>query len=273
MKGNPNNMFSKLHQSYSHPFHLSHDDSKYPPAGAGNGGGTGAADGASIEVVRRPRGRPPGSKNKAKQSVIVSREPNPAMNPNVLEIPGGNDLVEAICDFSRRRNIGICVLNGSGSVSNITLRQLSSTPGAIVTFHGIFDILSLSATVLPPTTSYNVPNTFSISLAGPQGQVIGGFVAGSLVAADTVFIVAATFNNPSYHQLAGVAEERRNSLSSGRDGEGQSPQFSGGGGDCTGHGGGGSESCGVSMYSCQDGSGSDVIWAPTARPPPPQLPY
>ncbi|GMI78458.1 AT-hook motif nuclear localized protein 17 [Hibiscus trionum] len=276
--GNPNPMFSKLHHPYPHPFHLSHHDSKDPPAlltGAHNGGG-GAADGASIEVVRRPRGRPPGSKNKSKQSVLVSREPNPAMNPYVLQVPGGNDLVEAISGFSHRKNIGICVLNASGAVSNVTLRQLSSAPGAIITFHGRFDILSLSATVLPPTTSYNVPNTFSISLAGPQGQVVGGFVAGSLVAADTVFIVAATFNNPSYHQLAAAAgggglEETMNTMSSGGDGggKGQSPPFSGGGGDSTSHGSGGSESCGVSMYNCHYGGGSDVIWAPTARPPPP----
>ncbi|KAL4271880.1 hypothetical protein GQ457_13G020860 [Hibiscus cannabinus] len=268
--GNPN-MFSKLHP---HPFH--HDSTPL----------TAAADGASIEVVRRSRGRPPGSKNKPKRSALVSREPSPPMNPYVLEIPGGNDLVEAISAFSRRNNIGICVLNGSGTVYNVTLRQLSSTPGAIITFHGRFDILSLSATILPPTTSYIVPNTFSISLAGPQGQVVGGFVAGSLLAADTVFIVAATFNNPSYHRLAATAgggggsgvEETRNTISSGGDGEGdgQSPPFSGGGGDSTSHGGGGgSESCGVStsMYSCHYGGGSDVIWAPTARLPPPPPPY
>ncbi|KAE8725001.1 AT-hook motif nuclear-localized protein 17 [Hibiscus syriacus] len=270
--GNPNNMFSKLHHSFSHHFHPSHYDSKDPstlPTG-----GTTASDGASIEVVRRPRGRPPGSKNKPKQSLLVAREPNePAMNPYVLEIPGGNDVVEAISGFCRRKNVGVCVLNGSGTVSNVTLRQLSSTPGATITFHGRFDILSLSATVLPPTTSYNVPNTFSISLAGPQGQVVGGFVAGSLMAADTAFIVAATFNNPSYHNLAadvgGGEEETRNTMLSGGDGEEQSPPFSGGGGDSTGHGGGGSESCGVSMYNRQFGGGSDGIWAPTARLPRP----
>ncbi|GMI89655.1 AT-hook motif nuclear localized protein 17 [Hibiscus trionum] len=274
------NKFSKLHHPYSHHF----KDPSTLSAGGNDGGvvvgGTSAAaDGDSIEVVRRPRGRPPGSKNKPKQPVLVARElNNPAMSPYVLETPSGNDVVEVISDFCRRKNIRICVLNGSRTVSNVTLRQLSSTPGAIITFHGRFDILSLSATVLPPTTSYNVPNMFSITLAGPQGQIVGGFVAGSLVAADTVFMVAATFNNPSYHQLAagggaGRVEETRNTLSSGGNGEGEghSPPFSGGGGDSTGHsgGGGGSESCGVSMYSSHYGGGLDGIWAPTARPPPP----
>ncbi|XP_012447133.1 AT-hook motif nuclear-localized protein 17 [Gossypium raimondii] len=305
---NPNNMFSKLHHHQHHPHQHQHQhqpqhqthlfshhfqlsrDSQTPdsddtthtppkdlttnhspslPSGGGNGGasrgGANSGDGASIEIVRRPRGRPPGSKNKPKPPVIITHEPDPAMSPYILEIPGGNDIVEAISRFSRRKNIGICVLTGSGTVSNVTLRQPSSaTPGATITFHGRFDILSLSATFLSQTTSCHVPNTFSISLAGPQGQIVGGFVAGSLVAAGNVFIVAATFNNPSYHRLP-VEEEGRNAVSSGGAG-GQSPPLSGGGGDSS-HGGG-ADSCGVSMYNSHMG-GSDVIWAPTARPPPP----
>ncbi|XVF36603.1 hypothetical protein REPUB_Repub19eG0071400 [Reevesia pubescens] len=300
---NPNMIFSKLHHPhqpqhqnhpFSHHFQLSREsptpdsedtsrtititttttpNPKDPstkhnstlPSG-GSGGGTSGGDGATIEVVRRPRGRPPGSKNRPKPPVVITREPDPVMSPYILEIPGGNDVVEAISRFSRNKNIGICVLTGSGTVSNVTLRQPSTTPGATITFHGRFDILSISATFLPLTTSCPMPNTFSISLAGPQGQIVGGFVAGSLVAAGTVFIVAATFNNPSYYRLPGE-EEARNTVSSGAgDGERQSPTLSGGGGD-SGHGGG-ADSCGVSMYSCHLG-GSDVIWAPTARPPPP----
>ncbi|XP_022766421.1 AT-hook motif nuclear-localized protein 17-like [Durio zibethinus] len=301
--GNPN-MFSKLHHPhhqhqhqhqnhpFSHHFQLARDsqtpdsdDTSHtttpPPKdlatnlnsslpSGGSAGGASGGDGSTIEVVRRPRGRPPGSKNKPRPPVIITRESDPAMSPYILEIPGGNDVVEAISSFSRRKNIGICVLAGSGTVSNVTLRQPSTTPGATVTFHGRLDILSLSATFLPETTSCHVPNTFSISLAGPQGQIVGGFVAGSLVAVGTVFIVAATFNNPSYHRLPGE-EEARNTVSSGGGGEGQSPPLSVGGGD-SGHGGG-ADSCGpVSMYSCHL-SGSDVIWAPTARPPPPPPPF
>ncbi|GMI82787.1 AT-hook motif nuclear localized protein 17 [Hibiscus trionum] len=284
---NPNDMFSKLHHHQSHPFshHFHHSrDSQTPdsddtthtpshapkdlsttthspslPTGANSGG-----DGASIEIVRRPRGRPPGSKNKPKPPVLITHEPEPAMSPYILEIPGGNDIVEAVSCFARRKNIGICVLKGSGTVSNVTLRQPSSaTPGATITFHGRFDILSISATFLSQTTSCHVPDTISISLAGPQGQIVGGFVVGPLVAADNVFIVAATFNNPTYHRLSG--EEGRNTVSPGGAG-GQSPPLSGGGGDSS-HGGG-ADSCGVSMYNSHLG-GSDVIWAPTARPPPP----
>ncbi|KAL1212270.1 AT-hook motif nuclear-localized protein 17 [Cardamine amara subsp. amara] len=257
-----NEMFSKHPQqqhSLSSHFHLSSS--------------TPTVDDSSIEVVRRPRGRPPGSKNKPKPPVFITRDTEPPMSPYILEVPSGNDVVEAINHFCRRKGIGVCVLSGSGSVANVTLRQPSpAAPGSTITFHGKFDILSVSATFLPPPprTSLSPPvsNFFTVSLAGPQGQIIGGFVAGPLISAGTVYAIAASFNNPSYHRLP-AEEEQRHSTSVGTgEGEGQSPPVSGGGGESGHMARSGGESCGVSMYSCHMG-GSDVIWAPTARAPPP----
>lgn len=289
---NTPNMFSELnphhqHLPFSQHFQLSRESEEEDTRSTGAAttpnpiptsqklnefNSSGGTDGATIEVVRRPRGRPPGSKNKPKPPVIITREPEPAMSPYILEVPGGNDVVEALSRFCRRRNMGICVLTGTGTVANVTLRQPSTTPGTTITFHGRFDILSISATFLPQTTSYPVPNSFTISLAGPQGQIVGGIVAGGLVAAGTVFVVAASFNNPSYHRLQ-VEEEGRNSGSGGGSGEGRSPVSGAGGGE-SGHaasGGGGGEPCGMAMYSCHLPA-NDVIWAPSARQPPPS-PY
>ncbi|MED6185814.1 AT-hook motif nuclear-localized protein 17 [Stylosanthes scabra] len=290
-KSEAQNMFSKLHHQspphQQHPFslhnpfqHFSRDQcqpSATPEEDSHGGGGVGGAassqkpnssgDGATIEVVRRPRGRPPGSKNKPKPPVIITREPEPAMSPYILEVSSGNDVVEALARFSRRRNMGICVLNGSGTVANATLRQPGAAPGATVTFHGRFDILSVSATFLPQSSSQSVPTAFAISLAGPQGQIVGGHVAGGLTAATTVFVVAASFNNPSFHRLP-PEDDARNEVSGG---EGQSPAVSGGGGE-SGHGQA-VDSCGMSMYSgvhhLAGAASSDVIWTPTARAPPP----
>lgn len=274
-KDHQSNMFAKLHephkfeqqqppppQLHPHHFQLIH------PSDDDNAGGATTSkkdpptsDGASIEVVRRPRGRPPGSKNKPKPPIIITRDTEPSMSPYVLELPGGVDVVEAITRFSRKRNMGLCVLTGSGTVANVTLKQPTTTPGATVTFHGRFDILSLSATIFPTAMTPPVSSGFTISLAGPQGQVVGGAVAGGLLAAGTVYVVATSFNNPSYHRLP-LEEEVRNSGS-----EGQSPQTVSGGGEGrqpppT------AESCGMSMYSCHLPN-SDVIWAPTPRQPPP----
>ncbi|XP_019057826.1 PREDICTED: AT-hook motif nuclear-localized protein 17-like [Tarenaya hassleriana] len=255
-------MFSKLpHHQHQNPlsshFHLS---SSISPSTAG--------DGSSVEVVRRPRGRPPGSRNKPKPPVFVRRDTEPCLSPYILEVPPGNDVVEAINRFCRRKSVGICVLSGSGSVANVTLRQPSpASPGSTITFHGKFDLLSISATFLPPPPRTSLPppaisGVFTVSLAGPQGQIVGGFVAGPLIAAASVYVVAASFTNPSYYRLPSAVESLE---------EGQSPPASGanGRGD-TGHvaTSGGESSCGVSMFNCHMG-GSDVIWAPTARAPPP----
>ncbi|OUZ99788.1 protein of unknown function DUF296 [Macleaya cordata] len=174
----------------------------------------GGGDGATIEVVQRPRGRPPGSKNKPKPQVLFVSTPRDTdycslMQPLILEVPCGVDVVESIARYARRQNIWVCVLNGSGTVSNVSVRQPSINPlgASVVTFHGSFDILSISATFLPPSSSLqsslatNYKSHFAITLAGPQGQIFGGSVVGTLIAATTVFIVTASFTTPSYHRL------------------------------------------------------------------------
>lgn len=167
--------------------------------------------------------------------------------------------------------MGLCVLNGSGTVTNVTLRQPSTTPVSTVTFHGRFDILSISATIIQPNASVpsnnGIANGFTISLAGPQGQVVGGGVVGPLVTAGTVYLIAATFNGPSYHKLPGEEELGRNS--GGGNEEGSSPPQTAvsGGGDSGHPPSTAAETCGMSMYSCH--LPSDVIWAPTARQPQP----
>ncbi|OEL22942.1 AT-hook motif nuclear-localized protein 17 [Dichanthelium oligosanthes] len=176
---------------------------------------SGGGDGASIEVSKKRRGRPPGSKNKPKPPVVITREAEPAaaMRPHVIEIPCGRDVADALARFATRRNLGICVLAGTGAVANVSLRN--PTPGggvpggapAAIVFHGQYEILSISATFLPPAMSAVAPQAaaaaacLSISLAGPHGQIVGGAVAGPLYAASTVVVVAAAFTNPTFHRL------------------------------------------------------------------------
>lgn len=107
---------------------------------------------------------------------------------------------------------------------------------------------------------------------------MGGGVVGPLLTAGTVYLVAATFNSPTFHKLPVEEELARNSGGGGgNEGSGHQsppqPAVSVGGGD-SGHPPQTTapESCGMSMYSCH--LPSDVIWAPTARqPPPPPPPY
>ncbi|KAJ8424652.1 hypothetical protein Cgig2_003086 [Carnegiea gigantea] len=264
---NPINMFPK----FPPPHHFSHSflpkDSEeadsaasLPPASAAAAPSkkpkTSAEDGGTVEVARRPRGRPPGSKNKPKPPIVITRENEPPMAPYILEISGGSDIVDSLTRFTRRRGVGMCVLTASGAVTNVTLRQPSTAaPAGTVTFHGRFDILCLSAVLLntAPFNNNNGGFGFTISLAGPQGQIVGGKVVGPLLSSGTVYVIAASFNSPSYHRLPSDEQDAQNqAATAGGGGESSSPVSGGGDG---GGGGGGP----MGLYSCHLGSASSDL--------------
>ncbi|KAK7349616.1 hypothetical protein VNO77_07118 [Canavalia gladiata] len=165
----------------------------------GKEAGSGGEGGGGSEMGRRPRGRPAGSKNKPKPPIIITRDSANALRSHVMEIANGCDIMDSVTAFARRRQRGICVLSGSGTVTNVTLRQPAS-PGAVVTLHGRFEILSLSGSFLPPPAP-PAASGLAIYLAGGQGQVVGGSVVGPLVASGPVVIMAASFGNAAYERL------------------------------------------------------------------------
>ncbi|KAM7485216.1 hypothetical protein LguiA_001225 [Lonicera macranthoides] len=177
----------------------------------------------AVEVgSRRPRGRPPGSKNRPKPPIVVTRDSPNSLRSHVMEVAGGTDVAESIAHFARRRQRGVCVLSGSGSVANVTLRQ-PAAPGAVVALQGRFEILSLTGAFLPgpaPPGSTGL----TVYLAGGQGQVVGGSVVGSLVAAGPVMVIAATFSNATYERLPLEEEDE-----AGGTGQSQLPGASSGG--------------------------------------------
>ncbi|KAL0913342.1 hypothetical protein M5K25_016794 [Dendrobium thyrsiflorum] len=154
---------------------------------------------------RRQRGRPPGSKNKPKPPVIITRESANTLRAHILEIGAGCDVFDCVATYARRRQRGICVLSGSGTVTKVSLRQPSSS-GAVVALHGRFEILSLSGSFLPPPAPPGA-TSLSIFLAGGQGQVVGGNVVGELFAAGPVIVIAASFTNVAYERLPLEEEE------------------------------------------------------------------
>lgn len=158
-----------------------------------------ACAGPGDVVARRPRGRPAGSKNKPKPPVIITRESANSLRAHILEVEGGCDVFDCVATYARRRQRGICVLSGSGTVTNVSLRQPSAA-GAVVTLHGRFEILSLSGSFLPPPAPPGA-TSLTILLAGGQGQVVGGNVVGALFAAGPVIVIAASFANVAYERL------------------------------------------------------------------------
>ncbi|KAI3706070.1 hypothetical protein L1987_76323 [Smallanthus sonchifolius] len=175
-------------------------------------------EGAIEPSNRRPRGRPPGSKNKPKPPIFVTRDSPNALRSHVMEVASGTDVAESIAQFSRKRQRGVCVMSASGTVMNVTLRQ-PSAPGSVMTLQGRFEILSLTGAFLPgpaPPGSTGL----TIYLAGGQSQVVGGSVVGSLVASGPVMVIAATFSNATYERLPVEEEEEADSVAPGLAGGG-----------------------------------------------------
>ncbi|CAJ1824846.1 unnamed protein product [Sphenostylis stenocarpa] len=192
-------------------------------------------------VARRPRGRPPGSKNKPKPPVIITRESANTLRAHILEVSSGCDVFDSVATYARKRQRGICVLSGSGTVTNVTLRQPAAA-GAVVTLHGRFEILSLSGSFLPPPAPPGA-TSLTVFLGGGQGQVVGGNVVGPLIASGPVIVIASSFTNVAYERLP-LDEEEAMQMQQG--------QSSAGGG--SGGGGGGGSGGGVSNNSFPDPS-------------------
>lgn len=191
---------------------------------------------------RRPRGRPAGSKNKPKPPIIITRDSPNALKSHVLEVSAGSDIVESVSNYALRRGRGVCVLSGSGSVTNVTLRQPASPAGSVVTLHGRFDILSLTGTALPPPAPPEAGG-LTIFLAGGQGQVMGGRVVSPLTASSSVLLMVASFANAVYDRLPLEEEE------SGVQVQPTASQTSGMTGGQLGDGGSGGSSGGVPFYN------------------------
>ncbi|KAM0953494.1 putative AT-hook motif nuclear-localized protein 15-29 [Dioscorea sansibarensis] len=179
---------------------------------------------------RRPRGRPAGSKNKPKPPIIITRDSPNALRSHVLEISSGTDIMDAMLTFARKRQRGLCILSGSGVVTNVSLRQ-PGAPGAVVTLQGRFEILSLAGAFLPAPSPPGATG-LTVYLAGGQGQVVGGSVMGELVASGPVLVIVATFSNATYERLP---------LEDGAQGGEQQVSADGMGGSGDGGGGGGGE--------------------------------
>ncbi|KAF8103215.1 hypothetical protein N665_0188s0164 [Sinapis alba] len=159
---------------------------------------------------KRPRGRPPGSKNKPKPPVIVTRDSPNVLRSHVLEVSSGADIVESVNTYARRRGRGVSILSGNGAVANVTLRQPVTTlgnnggteagAGGVATLRGRFEILTITGTVLPPPAPPGCGG-LSIFVAGEQGRMIGGSVVAPLVASGPVILMAASFSNATFERL------------------------------------------------------------------------
>lgn len=153
---------------------------------------TGAPGSPQPLSFKKARGRPPGSSKKQQLEALGS--PGIGFTPHVITVKAGEDVASKIMSFSQNGPRAICILSAIGAISNVTLRQ-AATSGGSVTYEGRFEILSLSGSFMLSDSGGHRSRSggLSVSLAGPDGRVLGGGVAGLLTAASPVQVVVGSF--------------------------------------------------------------------------------
>ncbi|XP_042046980.1 AT-hook motif nuclear-localized protein 10-like [Salvia splendens] len=151
-------------------------------------------DGAGSPTAKKSRGRPRGSRNKVKQHGQVLGSTGISFVPHVLNVTAGEDIASKIMAICQNGPRGVCVLSANGTVSMVTLVQQTSS-GGTATFEGRFEILSLSGSFILTEVAGQKSRTggLSVTLAHPDGSIMGGCVAGLLVAASPAQIIVGSF--------------------------------------------------------------------------------
>ncbi|MCD7447884.1 AT hook motif domain containing protein, expressed [Datura stramonium] len=148
---------------------------------------------SSPTSLKKARGRPPGS-SKKQQIDNLGSTTGFGLTPHVIIVKAGEDVAYKIMSFSQNGPRTVCIMSASGAISNVTLRQ-TATSGGTATYEGRFDILSLSGSFMLSEIGGQQSRTggLSVSLAGSDGRVLGGCVAGVLTAASPVQVIVFSF--------------------------------------------------------------------------------
>lgn len=123
-----------------------------------------------------------------------------SFTPHIITVNAGEDITMKVISFSQQGPRAICILSANGAISNVTLRQPDSSGGTLM-YEGRFEILSLSGSFMPTETQGTRSRSggMSVSLASPDGRVVGGSVGGLLVAASPVQVIVGSFLPGGYN--------------------------------------------------------------------------
>ncbi|XP_066345507.1 AT-hook motif nuclear-localized protein 10-like [Miscanthus floridulus] len=161
-------------------------------AGTEAAGGRSGGGGSSSNPDGKRRGRPPGSGKKKQLDALGSS--GTSFTPHIITVKPNEDVASKIMAFSQQGLRTTCIISANGALCTATLRQ-PATSGGIVTYEGHFDILSLSGSFLLAEDGDTRSRTggLSVALAGSDGRIVGGCVAGMLMAATPVQVVVGSF--------------------------------------------------------------------------------
>ncbi|KAE8730710.1 AT-hook motif nuclear-localized protein 1 [Hibiscus syriacus] len=159
-----------------------------------------------FSAVKRGKVKYPTSFSKSKKELEnlgewVACSVGANFTPHIITVNSGEDITMKIISFSQQGPRAICILSANGVISSVTLRQ-PDTSGGTLTYEGRFEILSLSGSFMPSESGGTRSRSggMSVSLASPDGRVVGGGVAGLLVAVGPVQVVVGSFLTGNQHE-------------------------------------------------------------------------
>ncbi|CAJ1929036.1 unnamed protein product [Sphenostylis stenocarpa] len=166
---------------------------------------------SSEPAPKKHRGRPPGSGKKQMDALGIT---GTGFTPHVISAEAGEDIAAKIMAFCEQGPRTVCILSATGPIRNVTIRQppsASSLSGTDVSYEGEFEIISLSGFTQQSenNSGQNGMRSLNVSLAGRDGRVLGGEVAGALTAASAVQVVVGSF-------IADLKKSSSSNLKSGR---------------------------------------------------------
>ncbi|KAG8066771.1 hypothetical protein GUJ93_ZPchr0004g38738 [Zizania palustris] len=158
---------------------------------------------------KKRRGRPPGTGKKQHLSSPVGKHSGNAFSgsagtsftPHIIMASPSEDVAGKIVAFANQSSRAVCVLSAMGSVSRVVLRHSADGAASAMSrvvhasahykgpaiYEGLYEILSLSGSYnLMNEGAQNQSDGLSVTLCSPERHVIGGVLAGALVAASTV---------------------------------------------------------------------------------------
>ncbi|GMH12653.1 hypothetical protein Nepgr_014494 [Nepenthes gracilis] len=156
--------------------------------------------------VSQPRRR---EKRRRSQRFTTRRNPSSAdwqkinppplagcFNPCIRYVLPGEDIIEKMSTyFAKLGDLSACVLGAMGYVSSVHTRNLAQ-PDGILKLEGLFVLERINAIYsffeLPEPTETMI--RFRVLVGDEYGSLIGGEVAGPLIAASNVQVVLCTFN-------------------------------------------------------------------------------
>ncbi|PON45355.1 PPC domain containing protein [Parasponia andersonii] len=146
---------------------------------------------SSEPSAKKNRGRPPGSGKKQLDALGAG---GVGFTPHVIMVKAGEDIASKVMSFSQQGPRTVCILSANGAICNVTLRQPAMSGGTI-SYEGRYEIISLSGSFLLSENNGTRSRTggLSVSLAGADGRVVGGGVAGMLMAASPVQVIVGSF--------------------------------------------------------------------------------